>query len=133
MKLLLILLIIIPCTGCLPRAMNEAHRQEGEILVTYNQKANELHLAMLKDFKETYAALLNVNESWMIERETDASGNISTETLERIRANRRQVELVSEERFNRIWQLWEENEKNFNAAMELHEAVQAWLGAVGLF
>ena len=133
MKLLLILLTIIPCIGCLPRAMNEAHRQEGEILVTYNQQANELHAAMLKDFKETYATLLNVNESWMIERETDVSGNISTETLEKIRANRRQVELVSEERFNRMWRMWEENEKNFNAAMELYKAVQAWLGAVGLF
>lgn len=133
MKTVMPLILLIFLSGCLPKAMKEAHNQEGIILANYSQQSNELFEATVKDFENDVKLKYDANEGWMIERATDENGNIPIEKLNEIRNRRKQTEEIDAEQFAQLRLKWKENQRNFEAAMELHEAVQAWLNMTGLF
>jgi len=132
MKRILPLILIVLLPGCWPKATTEAHRQAGEILVNYNQQVNELFEATVQDFEVAAQTNLNTNEAWMIEIATDENGNVPVEKLMEIRDKKIVTELINAERFDRLRLKWQENERNFGAAMELFEAVQSWLNLTGI-
>ena len=133
MKRILPLILIVLLPGCWPKATTEAHRQAGGILVNYNQQVNELFEATVQDFEVAAQTNLNTNEAWMIEIATDENGNVSVEKIKEIRDKKIVTELINAERFDRLRVKWTENERNFEAAMELFEAVQSWLNLTGIF
>ncbi len=158
MKRLVLLLLILPLVGCLPKAMQNAHEKEGVALYAYQAKSDELYEALLADLELEAENHLATNEAWMIERavlaefvstlglnqqdESNAEllrrliagGSITTAELERIRELRKAAEQGTAAKLEELLARWKKNyELNFTAAMKLHSAIAEWLALTGLF
>lgn len=131
--LIAVVCAILPLSGCLPRAMNEAHQQQGIILRGWKAKADELYEAALLDWEATAKDGLDTTEAWMLERAADEERNVSLGQIDEIKAQRKDIEAVNRVKFAELRAKWKHNNENFEAALQIHEAVGKWLSMTGLF
>ena len=133
MKRILLLLLILPLTGCIGRAMEQAHRTEGEYLLEYQAKADEIFVGTMANWKAERKNHLDTIQAYAIEKDKDAEGNIPVARLAELREFRKDLEKKDVVKFAEVEKKWTDNHKWFDSAMQLHQSLSKWLGALRLF
>ncbi len=133
MKRLWLLLLILPLTGCFGKAMQAAHKTQGEYLLKHQSTADEIFVGAMGNWRAGRKAHLDTIEAYTIEKEKDADGNIPVTRLVELREFRKGQEAKDEVKFAEVRKKWADNHEWFNQAMALHAAVAKWLGMMGLF
>lgn len=139
MKRLLIVLFLFLLAGCsvlpsakVPRAVVQAHRDEGESVQCARAQVEERLDAIIADWRLEWSKRQDILFDLEYAKYTDENGNIPLLEMRRIAKERAELEVAQDEKLAEVKAEWMDVFTNLDNALILNRAVQRHLDSVGV-